>query len=144
RDIAYSIQARNEPRWYPKGLFDLSYIPDHLEVLFLKLPVFTDQPPFVKPSMLGLSILITTPAFVYCVRAGVNRIVLACWSAIVPIAVVDFSHGGTGWAQFGYRFGMDFYPFLIVLTALGMTARLRRDGKLTRTQRLLIVMSVLV
>jgi hypothetical protein len=143
-DIAYSIQARNEPRWYPHGLFDISYIPEHLWVFFLKPPVFTGEPPYVMPSLIGLSILITTPAFVYCTRAGINRLALACWSAIIPIALADFTHGGVGWVQFGYRFGMDFYPFLLILTALGMKAGLGIESKVTWKQRLLISLSVLV
>jgi hypothetical protein len=144
RDIAYSIQARREPDLYPNGLFDLSYIPKHLYVFFLKTPVLRDHPPYVVPSVAGLSILITTPAFLYCARAGANRLAFACWSAIVPIASLDFVHGGTGWVQFGYRFGMDFYPFLLVLTALGMRSGLSKDGQLTRRQRLLILISILV
>jgi hypothetical protein len=144
RDIAYSIQARREPDVYPAGLFDLSYIPKHLDVFFLKMPVFKDHPPYVMPSMTGLSILITTPAFLYCIRAGVNRLAGACWSAIIPIASLDFIHGGTGWVQFGYRFGMDFYPFLVVLTALGIGSGLGKRGELTRWQQLLILISILV
>jgi hypothetical protein len=144
RDVAYSIQARREPDVYPNGLFDLSYIPKHLWVFFVKAPVFKDQPPYVVPSMAGLSILITTPAFLYCIRAGTNRLALACWSAIIPIALLDFIHGGTGWVQFGYRFGMDFYPFLLVLTALGMGSGFGKEGEVTRWQRVLILISILV
>jgi hypothetical protein len=144
RDRAYSIQAQREPQWYPEGLFDISYIPDHLWIFFLKPPILADQPPYVMPSMVGLSILFTTPAFIYCLRAGINRVALACWSAVIPIALVDFSHGGVGWVQFGYRFGMDFYPFLLVLAALGMRASLGRDAKPTRKQRLLVLISILV
>jgi hypothetical protein len=144
RDMGYIIQAEREPRWYPAGLLDLSYIPEHLWTLFLKPPVFTSQPPFVMPSLLGLSIFITTPAFIYCVLAGSSRLALACWSAIVSIALGDFVHGSVGWVQFGYRFGMDFYPFLLVLTALGMRANLGSGGEVTWKQRLLISLSVLV
>jgi hypothetical protein len=144
RDIAYSIQARREPDVYPTGLFDLSYIPKHLDIFFLRMPVLRDHPPYVMPSMTGLSIIITTPAFLYCIRAGVNRLAGACWSAIIPIAFLDFIHGGTGWVQFGYRFGMDFYPFLLVLTALGIGSGLGKKGELTRRQQLLILISILV
>jgi len=144
RDIAYSIQARRETYLYPAGLLDISYLPKHLWVLFLKPPVFTYRPPYVMPSALGLSILITTPAVVYCLFAGLNRLAVACWSAIVPVALLDFIHGGTGWVQFGYRFGMDFYPFLLVLTALGIGACSGPAGNVPRKAQLLIVLSILV
>jgi hypothetical protein len=144
RDVAYSIRARYEPQVYPAGLFDLSYIPKHLWIMFLKPPVFTDHVPYVMPSAVGLSILLTTPAFVYSLRARLSRLAVACWSAIVPVALLDFTHGGTGWVQFGYRFALDFYPFLLVLTALGIEARARPNGTLTMTVRVLITLGVLV
>jgi hypothetical protein len=44
-----------------------------------------------------------------------NRLILACWSAIIPIALVHFTHGLRP-PQFGYRWALDFYPFLLLLT----------------------------
>jgi hypothetical protein len=143
-DIAYSIQAKAEPWLYPKGLFSISYIPRHLWIFFLKPPVFTSKSPFVVPSLTGMSILITTPTFIYSIFAGRNKLALACWSAIIPIALLEFTHGGVGWIQFGYRFAMDFYPFLLILTALGMKSTLGTDSNLTREHKLVICISILV
>ncbi len=144
-DIAYSIQAKEEPWFYPKGLFHISYIPKHLWIFFLKPPVFMSKPPYVVPSLMGMSILITTPAFIYSVFSGRNKVTLACWLAIIPVALVAFMHGGVGWIQFGYRFAMDFYPFLLVLTALGMKSTIRADSKdLSWEHKLLICLSILV
>ena len=39
-NIAYTIQAKEEPWFYPKGLFDISYIKKHLEIFFIKPPAF--------------------------------------------------------------------------------------------------------
>jgi hypothetical protein len=144
RDIAYSTQASHEPKLYPSGLFDISYIPHHLWILFLKPPVFTEHAPYVKPSLLGLSILITTPAVVYSLGAIRSRLSIACWSAIVPVALLNFTHGGTGWQEFGYRFAMDFYPFLLVLTALGIRDRSDPRGRAPRMAKALIGLSILV
>jgi hypothetical protein len=144
-DIAYSIQAREEPWFYPKGLFNISYIPKHLWIFFLKPPVFTSNPPYVMPSLMGMSILITTPAFIYSVFAGIrNKIAFACWSAVIPIALLSFAHGGVGWIQFGYRFAMDFYPFLLVLTTFGIKSDLETDSNLRWDQKLLICLGILV
>ncbi|MER3445507.1 MAG: hypothetical protein C4291_01120 [Candidatus Dadabacteria bacterium] len=143
-DIAYSIEAKLEPWWYPKGLFSISYIPKHLWIFFLKPPVFTSKPPYVVPSLMGMSILITTPAFIYSIFAGRNKIALACWSAIIPTALLEFTHGGVGWIQFGYRFALDFYPFLLMLTALGIKSTLGTDSNLTREHKLLICLGILV
>ncbi len=49
-----------------------------------------------------------------------NKLVLACWLAIIPIAAVHFLYPITGWPMFGYRYAIDYYPFLFLLTWLGM------------------------
>lgn len=144
-DIAYNIQAKEEPWFYPKGLFHISYIWKHLYIFFLKLPLFSWDAPYVKPSLEGMSILITTPAVIYVIFAGIrNKIALACWSAIIPVALVSFTHGGYGWIQFGYRFAVDFYPFLLVLIALGIKSQLKENGDLRWHHKTLIVLSILI
>ena len=74
----------------------------------------------------GLAIWITTPAFIYAFFAGIrNRIAIGCWLSIVLIAFIDFCHGTWGFTQFGYRFAMDFYPFLFLLTVKGIGDKIR-------------------
>jgi hypothetical protein len=46
-----------------------------------------------------------------------DRLVIACWAAIIPTAFAIFNFAATGWAQFGYRYGLDFSPFLWLLVA---------------------------
>lgn len=50
-----------------------------------------------------------------------DKIALACWAAIVAIALANAAFAATGWSQFGYRYGLDFTPFLwlLVLMAIG-------------------------
>jgi hypothetical protein len=55
-------------------------------------------------------------AIVYSIRNR-DRIVIACWAAIIPTAFAIFNFAATGWAQFGYRYGLDFTPFLWLLVA---------------------------
>lgn len=107
--------------WYQKGLFNLSYIPAHLKVIFASLPIIKKEFPFIIPSWAGLSIWITTPAFIYSLFSNIKeRVVQISWFVITLISLVIFSHGTTGFAQFGYRFAVDFYPFLIFLTIKGV------------------------
>jgi len=106
----------DEP-WFSKGLLHISYIPRHLEILFFKLPKFIDRLPYIIPSWHGLSIILTTPAFFFALKNNLkeNDIKLA-WFAILLIFLVIALRGGTGWTQFGYRYAVDFYPFLMYLT----------------------------
>lgn len=144
-DIAYEIISKEYAWVFTDGLFSISYIPTHLWILFLKPPVLTSNPPYVMPSLIGMSILITSPAFIFSVLAGIrDKIALACWSSILPIAIIEFTYGNAGWMQFGYRFAMDFYPFLIVLTTLGIKNGIAPDNDLRFTHKLLIILSVIV
>lgn len=44
-----------------------------------------------------------------------DKLVIACWAAIVPIMIAIFLFAATGWTQFGYRYALDIYPFLLLL-----------------------------
>ena len=49
-----------------------------------------------------------------------DRLAVACWAAIVPLALGDWLFAATGWAQFGYRYALDFMPFLWLLAAMAV------------------------
>ena len=109
----------DEP-WYQKGLVNPAYIPEHLKIIFLSMPKVIEKFPYIIPSWGGLAIWITTPAFMLSLLAPIRqKIVKLSWSAIFLISLIIFSHGGTGFTQFGYRYAVDFYPFLILLTLIG-------------------------
>ncbi len=106
-----------EEPWYQKGLFNFSNIPDHLKVMFASYPIFIKEFPYIRPSWGGLSIWITTPVFIYALFSNIKeRVVQFSWLSIILIGLVIFSHGTTGFTQFGYRFAVDFYPILTFLT----------------------------
>lgn len=127
----------NEP-WFDQGLFHYSYIPRHLDALFARLPGFIATPPYVLVPWTGLALWITTPAFLYALRAPWNRETLAAWLGVGAVLLVVFMFGNPGVTQFGYRFASDIYPMLFLLTARGMGGRVPRCGKA------LIVLSILV
>ena len=126
-DISYYlIPEIFEEKWYSKGIFDITYMYRHIEVIFGKFPEFIDQYPYAVPSWRGMAIWITTPAFIYVFWAGIrNKLALGCWVSIALIALVNFSHGTWGFTQFGYRFAVDFYPFLFLLTIKGIGDKIK-------------------
>jgi len=129
-----------EEPWYKMGIFNLRYIPRHLKTIFLSFPVFQNKFPYLFPSLYGLSIWITTPAFFYIFLNNLKeKLVQLSWLTIFLISLVIFSHGTVGFAQFGYRFAVDFYPFLIFLTIKGMS-----KTPIRRHHIFLIFLSVLI
>jgi hypothetical protein len=49
-----------------------------------------------------------------------DRLVLACWACILPIVLANWIFAAVGYAQFGYRYGLDFMPFLWLLTVVSV------------------------
>lgn len=120
-DIGYTMipGVSTEP-WYQKGIIHPSYIPNHLKIIFASVPNFFE---FFKntPSLSGYAIWFTTPAFVYSLVAKFNKnITKFSWLSILLVSLIIFSHGSTGFSQFGYRFATDFYPILSFLTIKGV------------------------
>jgi hypothetical protein len=134
------ILNETDKPWFTKGVFNLAYIPDNIKAMFWTFPRILNTFPYIQPSWAGLAIWITTPAFIYSVRAPLKeKVVKISWLSILLIFMVVASHGGTGWAQFGYRFAVDFYPILILLTIKGAS-----KGKLEWHHWLLLVIGVVV
>lgn len=140
-ETGYSLipNVLNEP-WYEKGIFHYSYIENNLRVMFFSLPIFKNEFPYITPSWGGLSIFITSPIFIYMLFASLkekeNRYL---WISLILIALINFSHGGTGFTQFGYRYAVDFYPFMFLL----VINALRKKGVVWH-HWLLLSLSVLV
>jgi hypothetical protein len=138
-DVAYWLipGLMSEP-WYIHGRFSLLYIPANLQPFLLGLPTLTATAPYIQVPMAGLAIWFTTPAFIFALNSKVkDPVTWWSWIAIFSIAAVIFTNAATGWG-FGYRYAMDFYPFLFVLTVKGMGPNLKWYHKL------LIIIGVII
>lgn len=127
--------------WFPKGIWHPSYIPKNLKILFLEMPRFKNEFPYIFPSWGGMAIWLTSPAFLFSFFAPLKRLdSKLMWINILITSFIVTSHGGTGFSQFGYRFAVDFYPFLTYLTILGISER----GGLKKIHWLLLIFSIIV
>ena len=138
-DVAYWMipGVLNEP-WFHLGLFNLAYIPENLVPFFTGLPTFNLTAPFMHAPIQGIAIWFTTPAFIFALRSKLrDAVTWSAWAAIFAIAFVIFTKGLSGWG-FGYRYAVDFYPFLFVLAVRGMGVKLRWYHKL------LIILGIVV
>ena len=136
-DIGYTIIIKGDPN-YPYGLFSLNYIPKHVYAILFQGPVLLNSFPYFKPDWMGLGLFFTTPAFLYIFKGPWNNISKYAGVASACILALLMMHGTVGFTQFGYRFSLDFTPFLMLLTAKGM-----RES-LGWAEKALIILSVLV
>lgn len=114
---------KSEP-WFNKGPFSLSYIPNHLKIIFGGLPKISKVFPYILPTLTGIAIWFTTPAFLFSFANKIKSVKnIFIWLSILLIAFINFSYGSVGISQFGYRYAVDFYPFLILLTIKGVAIK---------------------
>lgn len=119
-DIGYSMLPIFDEPWYRYGLFSIKYLPLHLREFFTAMPAFSSKLPFVIPSIYIMALWFVTPAFFLIIFANYKtKVALAALVAIILTSLPDFLHGNNGSTQFGYRFALDYLPFLLLLTALG-------------------------
>jgi hypothetical protein len=93
----------------------------------------TASPCPLRPDPVGMSIFLTTPAYLLAFPALLlgwrRRLVAGAALAVLAIALADLAHFSQGWVQFGYRFSNDFAPFAMILVTLGIVeARRSRIG----------------
>ncbi len=86
--------------------------------------LFDPDCPLALPRDVGMSILLTSPAFLVMIpilrRYGRSRLVTGAALAVVLVVLLDLMHFSQGWVQFGYRFSNDAVPFALPLVALGL------------------------
>lgn len=121
-----------------EGLFSLRHVPQNLWLLVFNGFGYQAHLPFLVPDPNGQSVLLTSPALLAAVGAGVrSRLAGVLWaSAGLITLLLLLYYGGEGWVTYGDRYFLDATPFLLALTAL---AARRRFGAL---ERVLIVLSV--
>jgi len=80
--------------------------------------------PLALPRDVGMSVLLTSPAYLLAIpafRVGRRqRLALAVAAAILLVTIANLMHFSQGWVQFGYRFSNDIVPFALLLVALGI------------------------
>jgi hypothetical protein len=100
------------------GLFSLHYLERQLHAAFTRLPHMERGRLAYDPD--GMSLIVTTPLLAYLLWPRAKpRLHLLLWLAVAVTALPGFLYQNTGYVQFGYRFSLDYTPYLFLLLALG-------------------------
>jgi hypothetical protein len=105
------------------GFHNLVYIFPNIYHGIIAFPELITQFPFFKIDEVGNGILAISPLFIYILVskhqdkpwynfASWHNF---AWLCIAIIAIPVFTHFSTGWRQFGYRYFLDFFPFVAFL-----------------------------
>jgi hypothetical protein len=159
-DYLYALEANGYPSlgYHPEwAVEDPRYIPQNIGIALLGMPdllpaalpdslavvpvsvctepgavrgLFDPACPLAVPRDTGMSVLLTSPAYLLAIPAlrayGRSRLVTGVVLAVVVISIVNLMHFSQGWVQFGYRFSNDVVPFALLLVALGSERLARR------------------
>jgi len=138
-DMGYSlIPGIQQDPYFTNGIFSFGYIPRHIYAILFQGPILLNNFPYFEPNWMGLGLFFTTPAFIYIFKGPWNKLSKYAALTVVCILPILITHGTVGFTQFGYRFSLDFTPFLILLAAKGMRENLGWEEKA------LIILSLLV
>lgn len=100
------------------GLFSFHYLEKQLYAAFVRLPRIVGGRLTYHPD--GMSLFITTPLLVLLLWPSVRpRLHPILWITVAVTALPGFLYQNTGYVQFGYRFSLDYTPYLFLLLALG-------------------------
>lgn len=103
-----------------QGLFSIVQVPENLRLALLALPDRIDRFPFLSASTNGMSMALVSPALVTSLWAGFrDSTARLLWIATALVAVPVFLYYGGGFVQYGFRYSLDFTPFLVALMAIG-------------------------
>jgi hypothetical protein len=122
-ETGYAISLLTQPGLEPlreQGLFSIQHVPENLRLAFLALPSTLNHLPYFSANAYGMSMLLVSPALLTSLWAGFkDPKARLLWIAAGLVAVPVFLYYGGGYVQYGFRYSLDFTPFLIALVAMG-------------------------
>ncbi len=119
------LAAGQIPRIKQYGLFHWHFLGKNLTSLLTLMPRLQGHAPYVVVSKHGMSMLLTTPTLLYLLwpRPRLGRADVfwhrALWLTVAACAIPGLFYQNTGYEQFGFRFSLDYTPYLIALLATG-------------------------
>lgn len=118
------LQSPGLERFQQFGLFHPHYLPENLYTLLFAAPRLAMDFPYLAPDLGGQALIFTSPFLLYALCSSWrDRENWAFWICIALILGPQLLYFNNGFAQFGYRFALDFLPLAVVLAGKGMPER---------------------
>lgn len=120
------------------GMFSLKQVPANLFSLLMKTPEpileygggYVLKFPYFSADPWGLAIWFTSPLLLLLIRNERSQYSRSAMLAATVLAIPVLTYSGVGFMQFGYRYALDFLPFLFLLLLPCLGKRLGRGAKL--------------
>jgi hypothetical protein len=123
------------------GPFSIHFLPANLYTLLFLGWGLGDTFPWIHPQGAGQALLLTSPAFILALRPSLKRAeVVLMWLAALLTMSASLVVYASGFVQFGVRYYVQVFPFLLVLLAWGVGQGKRLD----QLTKILILASILV
>lgn len=118
KDFGYLKMRLNYPysEYIKSGQFNTKFLPKNLYYMLIAPPKFDREFPFFAPDPWGMGIIFCSPILLILYRSfSKKKIPLLSWISVFLILSPILLYYTTGGTQYGYRFLMDFLPFLTIL-----------------------------
>jgi uncharacterized membrane protein len=131
------------------GLFNFIHIPGNIfySLINLPSPIFKETAakvlafPFIKADPWGMSIFLTSPYLLYLFLLKYkDKLSKFLWITIICVALPIYLYYGIGYRQFGYRYSLDFIPWLFLLLIKNYKEQI---GNLSNFYKSIIIISSL-
>ena len=102
------------------GLFSAHYLSRNLRAAFGMVPGISLNPVRLSYDPNGLSLLLTFPLLIFLlVPKRTPRLHWPLWLTVAACALPGLFYQNNGYMQFGFRFSLDYTPYLLLLFAIG-------------------------
>jgi hypothetical protein len=132
------LDVRQQAQIEQWGLASGHYLARNLAVAFTLLPEWLGHAPWIQIGGHGLAMWFTTPLLLVVLWPRDKPVIhRALWLTIALVAIPSLLYQNSGWVQFGYRFSLDYFVFLLMLVAIG-------GRPLTVLAKTLIVLGIVI
>jgi hypothetical protein len=105
------------------GLFNIKYFPTNIYSMLIRGPIpilekgdnFILKYPYLKTDGWGMAIWITSPLLLYLIKLKKDKFTRSAIVAIIALSILPLTYFGIGFSQVGYRYSLDFMPFLFLI-----------------------------